>query len=186
MTAEMDLDIIELLRDEHEDLRALFREVLSAEPLARVEPFRHLVSRLAAHETAEQELVHSVCRQEVPGGEEQAEVAREQETSIERMLADMEDLEPRTEEFLDALDRLQRKVLDHVTHEEHREFPLIEEHLPVDRRRELGSAFQVLREGAPTRPHPMSAQNPTVRSLTGPVVGVFDRARHTARDLLNR
>lgn len=48
MNATMDLDIVELLRDEHQDLHELITEVLDAEPLARSEPFHNLVDRLAA------------------------------------------------------------------------------------------------------------------------------------------
>ena len=186
MTAEMDLDIIELLRDEHEDLRELLSEVLSAEPLARTEPFRYLVSRLAAHEAAEEALVHSVSRNEVPGGQEPADLALEQEASAERMLAAMEDLEPSSEEFVAALKELEQAVLEHAEHEEQHEFPLIEEHLTITRRRELAEAFQVLRATGPTRPHPLVSQNPAVRALTGPVVGIFDHARDAVRDALNR
>lgn len=186
MNAEMDLDIIELLRDEHEDLRELFNEVLSAEPLARTEPFRYLVSRLAAHEAAEEALVHNVSRNEVPGGEEPAAIALEQEAAAERMLADMDDIEPSSEEFVSALQELQEAVLEHAAHEEQHEFPLFVEHLTITRRRELAEAFQVLRAEGPTRPHPMTPQNPTVRALVGPVVGMLDRARDSVRDSLGR
>ena len=185
MTAQMDLDIIELLRDEHEDLRELFDEVLSAEPQARTEPFRYLVARLAAHEAAEEALVHSVSQREIPGGEEPADVSMEQEATTERMLAGMEHLEPNSDTFVTALKELQAAVLEHAAHEEAEEFPLFTEHLTITRRRELAEAFQVLRDGGPTRPHPMTPQNPTVRALTGPVVGIFDRARDSVRDALN-
>jgi predicted lipid-binding transport protein (Tim44 family) len=186
LNAEMDLDIIELLRDEHEDLRELFDEVLSAEPQARTEPFRYLVSRLAAHEAAEEALVHNISQKEIPGGDEPAEIALAQEASAERMLAGMEDMEPSSDEFVEALQELQQAVLEHAAHEERDEFPLLTEHLTITRRRELAEAFQVLRDGGPTRPHPMTPQSPTVRALTGPVVGIFDRARDTVRDALGR
>lgn len=186
MNAEMDLDIIELLRDEHEDLRELFSEVRSAEPLARTEPFRYLVSRLAAHEAAEEALLHNVMRNEVPGGEEPADIALEQEASAERMLAAMEDIEPSSDEFVPALQELEQAVLDHAAHEEQHEFPLLAEHLTITRRRELAEAFQVLRAQGPTRPHPLIPQNPVARAVTGPVIGIFDRARDTVRDALNR
>jgi hypothetical protein len=186
VTADMDLDIVELLRDEHDDLRELFREVLNAEPQARTEPFRYLVSRLAAHEAAEEALVHSVSQKEIPGGREPADIALEQESSAERMLAGMEDMEPSSDEFVTALKELEDAVLEHAEHEEREEFPLLSEHLTLTRRRELAEAFQVLRDGGPTRPHPMTPQSPTVRALTGPVVGIFDRARDTVREVLNR
>lgn len=184
MSAEMDLDIIELLRDEHEDLRELFSEVLSAEPLARTESFRNLVSRLAAHEAAEEALVHGVSRKEVPGGEGPADIALEQEASAERMLAGMEEMDPSSDEFVVALKELETAVLEHADHEEQHEFPLLVEHLTITRRRELAEAFQALRATGPTHPHPMTPQNPAVRALTGPVVGIFDRARDAVRDAL--
>lgn len=186
MNADRDRDIIELLRDEHEDLRGLFSEVLNAEPQARTEPFRYLMARLVAHEAAEEALVHNVGRDEVPGVEEHATIAREQEASAERMLAAIEDIEPSSDEFVPALQELEKAVLEHAAYEEQHEFPLLAEHLTITRRRELAEAFQVLRAEGPTRPHPKMPQNPAVRALTGPVVGVVDRARDTVRDVLNR
>lgn len=186
MATDAELDIIELLRDEHDDLRELFREVLDAEPQARSEPFRYLVSRLAAHEAAEEALVHQVTRHDVPDGEEVAERSLEQEASAERSLAAMEDLDPTSEEFVDALKELEQQVLDHADHEERHEFPLLEEHLTITHRRELSEHFRLLRQTGPTRPHPMTPQSPTVRALLGPVVGVFDRARDGVRSALDR
>lgn len=186
MVSDTDLDIIELLRDEHEDLRELFREVLEAEPQARTDPFRTLVARLAAHEAAEEALVHRVTQRDVPEGGEVAAHALEQEASAERALADMEDLDTSSDEFVEALERLQRDVLAHAEYEETHEFPLLEEHLSVTDRRVIAERFRELRASGPTRPHPMTPQQPTVRALLGPVVGVFDRARDTVRDAVGR
>lgn len=186
MSAEMDLDIVELLRDEHQDLRELFSEVLDAEPLARTAPFDNLVSRLAAHEAAEEALVHSVSREEVPGGEGPADIALEQEASAERMLADMEKMDPSSDEFVAGLKVLETAVLEHAAYEEEHEFPLLVEHLTITRRRELAEAFQVLRAEGPSHAHPMTPQTPAVRAVTGPVVGIFDRARDAVRDATKR
>lgn len=182
--AEMDPDIIELLRDEYQDLRELFSEVLNAEPLARTEPFQNLVSRLAAHEPAEEALVRNVSR-EVPGGEEPADMAREREAEAERMLADMEKMALSSDEFVVGFQELEAAVLEHAAHEEQHEFPLLVDHLTITRRRELASRSRCCALG-PTRPHPMTPQSPAVRAVTGPVVGTFDGVRDAVRDALKR
>ncbi len=182
---ETDIDIFELLRDEHQDLRELFEEVLDAEPQARIDPFRYLVARLAAHEAAEEALVHRVAQREL-ADEEVVRRSLDQEADAERKLSAMEDLDPTSDAFVQALRTLQQDVLTHAEHEEREEFPALERELSEQQRLELAQQFQALREIGPTRPHVWTPQNPTVRALTGPIVGLFDRARDAVRSTLDR
>ena len=58
LTADPDLDVIELLERQHEEVRRLFREVQQASGEDRAEAFGCLVRLLAVHETAEEMVVH--------------------------------------------------------------------------------------------------------------------------------
>lgn len=178
----MATDIVDILLQEHQDFVQLFDDLEQAPPADREERFRYLVARLASHEAAEEALVHRTVRRDVPGGERVAEEVLAEEAEAEQLLADMGDLDPTTTEFMSALERLRIDVLAHATHEEVEEFPLIREHLDAERRRELGESFIKVRDAGPTRPHPGTPQNPTVRAMAGPVVGFFDRARDVVRD----
>jgi hemerythrin superfamily protein len=55
-------DAVELLMDQHEQIRGLLQEVDKAKGDRRVEAFGRLRRLLAVHETAEEEIVHPVAR----------------------------------------------------------------------------------------------------------------------------
>ncbi|MDX3513289.1 hypothetical protein PV755_31000 [Streptomyces caniscabiei] len=50
-----------------------------------------------------------------------------------------------------------------------------------DRRlRQIGAAWEAVRVGAPTRPHPAIPRRPPGNALSGPPLSVFDRLRDLA------
>lgn len=175
-------DIIDLLLEDHAEFRELFDELERSEPELREDLFRYTVARLASHEAAEEAVVHSTVRDDVPGGREIAEQRLEEEAAAEQLLKDLADLDATSQEFADALPKLRDEVLTHADHEERDEFPKLRAHLDAERRQDLGRAFRTLRDNGPTRPHPKTPQTPEVRAAAGPVVGLFDRARDAARD----
>lgn len=185
-TQTQDRDIVELLLEDHAEFRELFAELERTEPENREDLFRYTVARLASHEAAEEAVVHSTVRDDVPGGDEVAEARLSEEATAEQHLKDVADLDPTSAEFAEALGRLRDEVLTHAEHEERDEFPKLRTHLDADRRRDLGKTFQTLRDNGPTRPHPKTPQSPAVRAAAGPVVGLFDRARDAAREAFSR
>ena len=174
-------DIVAVIQEEHADFRRLFTELEAAPPQEREELFRYTVERLAAHEAAEEALVHKALRDDVPDGGRIAEQVLEEENAAEDLLARMEDMDPTSGEFMMALTNLQRDVLTHAEHEEREEHPKLRADLDADRRAEMGKRFQMLLQAGPTRPHPKTPQKPEVRAAAGPIVGIFDRARDAVR-----
>ncbi|QBI19165.1 hemerythrin domain-containing protein [Egibacter rhizosphaerae] len=178
-----DRDIVELLLEEHREFRELFEELEAAARDEREELFRYTVARLASHEAAEEAVVHRTVRDDVPSGQAVAEAVLAEEDSAEHLLAEMADMDPTSDEFMESLGRLRDDVVEHAGHEERDEFPLIREHVDAERRREMGRRFQQLRDSGPTRPHPGTPQQPETRAAAGPIVGAFDRARDAARNV---
>jgi hemerythrin superfamily protein len=181
-----DTDILELLLEDHAEFRRLFEELERTVPELRDELFRYTVARLASHEAAEEAVVHSTVRDDIPGGREIADARLAEEAEAEQLLADMTDMDPTSPDFSDALARLRDEVLTHAEHEERDEFPQLRQHLDAEDRRDLGRIFRTLRDTGPTRPHPNTPQTPEVRAVAGPIVGIFDRARDAARDAFSR
>ena len=177
-------DIVDRLLADHADLRRILSEVDTTPPDQLGELFRHLVSELARHEAAEEALVHTAARN-ASGGEVVAQAVLDEEDQAEKLLADMERMDPTSPEFADAFRRLRADVLAHAEHEERDEFPLLREHLSEARRRDLADAFDRLKQVGPTHPHPLTPQTPEIRAVAGPVAGIFDRARDAARDLFS-
>ena len=178
-------DIVDRLTDDHNQIRSLFAQVETTPANQRGDLFRHIVSELARHEAAEEAVVHSATRDDVPGGEQVAEAVLEEESQAEQLMADMEQMDPTGEEFLTSLERLRDDVLAHAEHEETEEFPRLREHLDTERRVQMAEGFERLKGVAPTHPHPHTPQDPGVRAAAGPIVGVFDRARDAARSVFS-
>jgi hemerythrin superfamily protein len=179
-------DILELLLEDHEEFRSLFEELDRIEPDLREDLFNYTVARLASHEAAEEAVLHSTVRDDVPGGREIAEARLAEEAEAEQLLAQMADMDATSAEFGEALVTLRDEVLTHAEHEEREEFPQLREHVDAEQRQKLGKIFQALRDTGPTRPHPNTPQTPEVRAALGPIVGMFDRARDAARDAFSR
>ena len=176
-------DVIELIREDHQQFRQLFGQIETADAELRGDLFQQLVSGLARHEAAEETIVHPTLRDEVDDGRTIAEEVLEEESQAESLLARMEKMDPASGEFVEAFHSLRDDVLEHAEHEERDEHPRLREALSEERRREMGEGWLKLKQSAPTHPHPHTPQTPEVRAAVGPVAGAFDRARDAARDL---
>lgn len=174
-------DIIDLLIDDHTEFRTLFSQLDTTPAEQRGDLFRHIVSELARHEAAEEAIVHAATR-DVPGGEDVAQAVLAEEDQAEKLMAQMERMDPEGEEFLVAFRTLRQDVLAHARHEERDEFRRLRAHLDADRRHEMANGFETLKGMAPTHPHPRTPQEPAVRAAVGPIAGIFDRARDAARN----
>lgn len=178
-------DIVDRLTDDHTEIRALLEQMETTPEDQRGDLFRHIVSFLARHEAAEEAVVHSATRDDVPGGEDVAQAVLEEEDQAEKLMAEMEKMDPAGDDFSVAFRRLRDDVLAHAEHEERDEFPRLREHLTLDRRVKMADGFERLKGMAPTHPHPNTPQEPAVRAAAGPIAGMFDRARDAARDIFS-
>lgn len=172
--------IIEHLKEDHDKVREMFGRLDDTSPEDREELFHDVVFELARHEAAEQALVHPRTRDADQGDKVADSVIRE-EQEAEQMMAEMEDMDPESDEFLDMFGKLRTAVLNHADHEERTEFPRIEELLTRDEQVQMAKEFERLEETGPTRPHPKTPNDPATRAVMGPIVGIFDRARDAAR-----
>lgn len=179
-------DILDLIQEEHVRIRRLFAEVNEAAADERDDLFRHLVAELASHEAAEEAVVHPTLRDDVPGGEAEANSLLSEESAAEDLLADIEELNPSTTDFVSRFQQLERAVLTHANHEEAEEHPRLREHVDAERRRDMAVTFEQLKRVGPTHPHPRTPQEPAVRAAAGPLAGIFDRARDAVREALDR
>ncbi|MBW3578578.1 MAG: hemerythrin domain-containing protein [Actinobacteria bacterium] len=179
-----DKDVIDLIRDDHEEIRRLFEQIDKAPANERDELFGRLVHELARHEATEEALVHPTLRDEVAQGEAVATSILNEEEEAERLLADMEKMDPEGAQFLDAFRRLRDMVLNHAEHEEREEHPQLRSELTGQRLHEMADGFRRVKEQAPTHPHPRTPQTPEVRLSVGPIAGVFDRARDAVKNVM--
>jgi len=120
--ANPDKDVVDFLLAQHAEIRNLFDEVEKAPEGERKEPFRRLVTLLAVHETAEEELVHPFARRVVEGGDAIVDERLAEEREAKELLSRLEEMDPDSPEVLKKLDALRVAGFAHPRSEERYEF----------------------------------------------------------------
>src|SRR4051794_26257272 len=93
-------DVVDLLVHQHSQIRDLFDKVENSLGPARKDAFDRLVRLLAVHETAEEEIIHTMARQALPGGAEIVDDRLAEEREAKEKLARLEDMDPDSRAFL--------------------------------------------------------------------------------------
>ena len=175
-------NVLELLVDQHAQIRKLFAEIELATGKRRQSLFEDLVRLLAAHETAEEEVVHPAARRELDRGDDIVEGRLKEEDDAKRALADLYDLGVDHPEFDGRLRSLANAVTQHARHEESQEFARLAKTVKPDELRKMADVVRAAETIAPTRPHPRTGESALANLAVGPPLAVFDRARDAIRD----
>ncbi|MFE3874532.1 hemerythrin domain-containing protein [Kitasatospora sp. NPDC059146] len=152
----MSNDAIVLLREDHKEVRSLFREyrglAQDGEDRARTDAVRRIIEALTVHTYLEDELVYPRIRQEVPGLAEDMDRAKEEHhvadvlcEELSRMSPGDEGYDAKTAVLIDAVER-------HIEQEEASWFPMVRAALGRKELQEIGERMQAVRETAPRRP----------------------------------
>jgi hemerythrin superfamily protein len=169
---DLDLEAVDYLLNQHAQIRAGLREVARAHGPAKAAAFADLRRLITVHETAEQEVLH-------PRMKDLADVSSllGQERHGTRLLAELDRLDPASDEFDSGFTRLAVEIIAHADHEELEEFPVIRERLDHDERLRMGHALRVAEAAAPRHPQPAAA--------SGTVSAIVDRVREGLRDVFS-
>ncbi|MBM0275291.1 hemerythrin domain-containing protein [Micromonospora tarensis] len=174
-------DVVDLLLAQHAQIEQLFLLVIGGTGETRRDAFDDLVKLLAAHETAEEEVVHPLART-LPGGggdamvDDRLDEERQAKETLKTLVAGGVDADG----FETGIILLRDAVLMHARHEERYEFPRLRQFVPAERLRSLATAVRAAEASAPTRPHP-GAQSAKGNLAAGPVLAVIDRVRDAVR-----
>jgi len=181
-TAELDAaqDVVEFLIGQHMQIRDLFTEVETSTGQARRDAFERLVTLLAVHETAEEQLIHPLVRTGVDGGGDIVDDRLAEERAAKEMLARLEDLGPDAAEFPSLLAELRVSVLTHAHNEEAYEFRYLRREVAAAQLQPLVDMVRAAEAVAPTHPHP-GVESATANTVAGPVVSLFDRTKDMVR-----
>jgi hemerythrin superfamily protein len=180
-----DQDVIDLLLEQHQQIRRLFDELEVATGDRRHEVFRELVRLLAVHETAEEEVVHPAARTAGEGADTVVDLRLTEERKAKELLSTLDRMGPDAEGFDTLLLQLRDDVLAHAEHEESEEFPRLRVAYTDDQLRGMAVAVRAAEAVAPTRPHP-GVESAKANLLLGPPNAIMDRARDLIRDALRR
>jgi hemerythrin superfamily protein len=169
-------DVIDLLTDQHEQIKSLFTETLVLAGDERVRAFRDLRRLLAVHETAEEEIVHPRAKQKLPGGEQIVDARLEEENEAKGALAELESLDIDSKDITSKLTKLRDAVIAHAEHEEAEEFAELGAELSPKELERLGQIAKLAEAVAPTRPHP-GVESQAANLIVGPFAAMLDRVR---------
>ncbi|WP_067811848.1 hemerythrin domain-containing protein [Actinomadura kijaniata] len=173
-------DVIDLLYQQHGQIRDLFGLVMVSEGEERRTAFQDLVRLLAVHETAEEEIVHPMARS-LPGGGGIVDDRLAEERSAKELLAELDGMDTEAPDFLAKLDQLRLAVLTHARAEERYEFERLRDQFSDAQRKAMAVAVKAAEATAPTHPHP-GTESATKNMLVGPFAAIMDRTRDLIRD----
>ncbi|MEN3303898.1 MAG: hypothetical protein V7603_100 [Micromonosporaceae bacterium] len=182
MTTTQDQDVVDLLLEQHNQIKTLFQQVSAAQGPRKRDLFEQLVRLLAVHESAEEEVVHPAARRKAQAGDAVVDSRLREEDEAKHALADLYDVGVEHPEFDSRLATLSHAVIEHAEHEEHDEFPYLRQNLDAETRRRMAGALRAAEATAPTRPHPAAGESAAANLIAGPPLAVFDRMRDAVRD----
>ncbi|HEU5472463.1 MAG TPA: hemerythrin domain-containing protein [Actinophytocola sp.] len=178
-------DVVDLLIQQHTQIRDLFLEVEKADGEAKREAFHRLVRLLAVHETAEEQAVHPVARLHLQGGGDIVDARLAEEHQAKETLAALEEMGPDAPEFPRLLAELRASVLEHASHEEAYEFRYLRRDVPAAELRALVKVVKAAEAIAPTHPHP-GIESATANTLAGPALSLFDRTKDLVHNTIGK
>nr|BFE60029.1 hemerythrin domain-containing protein [Dactylosporangium thailandense] len=182
MTQTQHQDVVDVLMNQHLEIKALFNRVASAQGDQKRTLFFDLVRLLAVHESAEEQIVHPEARRALGDRGDQVVDARlREESEAKQVLSELYDLGVDHPEFDERLGAFAADVSEHAASEETEEFEQLRRTVEPDKLRRMASVFEAAETVAPTRPHPAAGESATVNLLAGPPIAVFDKIRDALR-----
>lgn len=169
-------DVVDFLVSQHEQIKSLFEQTLSAAGKERETAFVQLRRLLAVHETAEEEIVHPRAKRKVADGQTIVSARLEEENKAKKLLSELEKVDVTSDEFTEKLTKLRDAVVDHAEHEETEEFSRLGEELSGEELERMGRAAKLAEALAPTRPH-AGVESQAANLAAGPFAAMLDRAR---------
>jgi hemerythrin superfamily protein len=153
------MDAITMLKNDHRNVQALFTRFERAGDRAYATKrtlVDKMIEELSKHAAVEEELFYPTTRATVPGIDDIVLESVEEHHIVKWVLSELEGMDPRAEAFDAKVTVLIENVRHHVKEEESDYFPKVRRSLTRKELGELGAAMAVLKDGAPTKPHPRS------------------------------
>ena len=176
-----------LVLEDHQLIRDLFGQLDELGPgEERRDVWETLVRTLAAHETAEEEIVYPTVQSADESAEPIVEERLGEEDAAKKILSDLEKMGFDDPLFGSRFLDLRDAVLAHAEGEEREVLPRLRETQTKETLGALGTAFQAAKAVAPTHPHPRGPESAIGNIVLGPAVAVADRVRDAAREAVRR
>ncbi|RJO70800.1 hemerythrin domain-containing protein [Nocardia panacis] len=181
----MHRDVVELLTEQHEQIRTLLDRLQSQDETAdRRTLFAELVRLLVVHESAEEIVVHPVVRRGLFGVEDHVKPRIAEEKAAKLALAELYDLGVDHSEFDIKLADFAESMREHMAREEAGEFTVLRTQISTSKLERMTGSMRWVEAVMPTRPHPHAGETAVANLFAGPPLALFDKARDALRDWL--
>ncbi|MBR7192643.1 hemerythrin domain-containing protein [Gordonia sp. SCSIO 19800] len=164
----MSSDAIVILRDDHKEIRKLFRDFRSQGDNAvktKGKIVDKIIEALTVHTYIENEVMYPEIRKRVPDLEDDILESYEEHHVADVLVVELAALSPDNERFDAKTTVLIENVEHHIGEEEDEWFPKVREALSRKELREIGEEMLRRREKAPRRPSQPSALKKTVDAI---------------------
>jgi hemerythrin superfamily protein len=175
-------DVIELLETDHREVEQMFAEFERAtDPQERRVLADKIIIELVRHSEAEEQAVYPAMAKNIEGGKEMVEHEIDEHSRAERIMKDLDGMDPTDPTFGVLMTELMAAIRHHVQEEEGEAFPKFRQAVDQDELDKLGTVVEALKKVVPTHPHPMAPDHPPFNALLAPGAALVDRVR----DMLN-
>jgi hemerythrin superfamily protein len=160
-------DAIVILRDDHKEVRALFREFQKKGTTSprKGAIVKKVVELLTVHTYIENEVMYPAVRAELPGLEDDVLESYEEHHVADVLVMELSTMRPSDERFEAKTTVLIENVTHHMDEEESEWFPKVREGLGRARLRELGEELLAAKKKAPRSPAQPSALKKAVDAV---------------------
>ncbi|MDH6565272.1 hemerythrin superfamily protein [Streptomyces sp. SAI-117] len=165
-------------RRDHAELDAMMHRYLDPDttPAQQSELWNRIVQLVFSHAFAEETVLWPLLRRISADGQDLTAGVEQEHQEINELLAQVEKSpdDPQRPEWIRRSFAL---ISQDIRDEEDELLPRLREALSDRRLRQVGAAWEAVRAGAPTHPHPAVSRRPPGNALSGVPLTVFDRLR---------
>jgi len=165
----MSTDAIVLLKEDHKEIKRLFREFQKAGDSATVQKGKivdQILELLTVHTYLENEAMYPETRKLLPALEDDVLESYEEHHVADVLCLELAAMKPDDERFDAKTTVLIESVTHHIDEEEQDWFPKVREGLGRKQLQEIGARMIELREKAPRRPTQPSAMEKAIDAVT--------------------
>ncbi len=163
----MSQDAIVMLKDDHKEVRKLFREFQksSTTPARKGKLVEKIIELLTVHTYIENEVMYPRVRALLPDLEDDVLESFEEHHVADLLVMELLPMSYQDEHFMAKATVLIENVDHHIEEEEQEWFPKVREGLSRTQLREIGDELAKAKEGAPRRPEQPSALKKTLDAV---------------------
>ena len=163
----MSSDAIVILRDDHKEVRGLFREFQKSTTTdaRKGDIVKKVIELLTVHTYIENEVMYPQVRQLLPDLEDDILESYEEHHVADVLVVELSALKPGDERFEAKTTVLIENVTHHMDEEEQDWFPKVREGLSRTQLRELGAQLEAAKQRAPRKPSQPSALKKTIDAV---------------------